>query len=86
VFSAGGAIHEVVLNQKIIRTFEMENAGFDVQLEFLDFEALTGDTSRLTMHIIYRSPAHREQQLKLPFSYGINMAHDRLQEVVTLLK
>ncbi len=47
---------------------------------------LTDETSKLTMHIIYRSPAHREQQLKLPFAYGINMAHDQLQNIVNKLK
>ncbi|HRP58034.1 SRPBCC domain-containing protein [Agriterribacter sp.] len=86
LFKAHGTIHDVVRDQKIVRTFEMDNAGFDAQLEFLEFEPLTAGTSRLTMQIIYRSTAHREQQLKLPFAYGINMAHDRLQEVVTALK
>lgn len=86
LFKAHGTIHNVVPDQKIVRTFEMDSAGFDVQLEFIDFEQLSPGTSKLTMHIIYRSPAHREQQLKLPFAYGINMAHDRLQEIVSTLK
>ena len=86
LFKAHGTIHDVVPGQKIVRTFQMDNAGFDVQLEFITFEQLTTGTSKLTMHIIYRSPEHREQQLRLPFAYGINMAHDRLQEVVTALK
>lgn len=86
LFKAHGTIHDVVADQKIVRTFQMENAGFDVQLEFLGFEELTLHTSKLTMQIIYRSASHREQQLKLPFSYGINMAHDRLQEIVSKLK
>lgn len=86
VFRAHGTIHEFVPDQKITRTFEMDNAGFDVQLEFLEFESLTGDTSKLTMHVIYRSAEHRERQLRLPFAYGLNMAHDRLQEVVNPLK
>src|SRR3989337_3606585 len=30
-----GTIHEVITNQKITRTFEMEKTGFPVQLEFL---------------------------------------------------
>jgi hypothetical protein len=64
----------------------MDGAGFDAQLEFIDFEQLSPGTSKLTMHIIYRSPAHREQQLKLPFAYGINMAHDQLQNIVNKLK
>lgn len=85
VFRANGVFHEFVPNQKIVRTFEMENAAFDVQLEFLEFEKLSDDASRLTMLIIYKSVEHRAQQLKLPFAYGINMAHDRLQEVVSQL-
>src|SRR6188474_1396132 len=36
-----GAIHEFVQNRKITRTFEMENTPFPVQLEYLEFEALT---------------------------------------------
>src|SRR5215211_4350027 len=30
-----GAIHDVVPNKKITRTFEMENTLFDIQLEYL---------------------------------------------------
>src|SRR6478752_2121023 len=41
VFRANGVIHDFVPNQKITRTFEMENAGFDVTLEFLEFEKIT---------------------------------------------
>jgi uncharacterized protein YndB with AHSA1/START domain len=81
-----GTIHEFVPNQKITRTFEMENAGFDVQLEFLEFEKLSGDTSKLTMHVIYRSVAVRDRLLKLPFTQGINMAHNRIEEILTGLK
>lgn len=81
-----GTIHEFNENQKITRTFEMENSPFAVQLEFLEFEKLTDDTSKLTMHVIYKSVTLRDQMLKLPFAQGINMAHSRLQEVVTKLK
>ena len=49
VFRANGVIHEFVPNQKIIRTFEMENTPFPVQLEFLEFEKLTDDSSKLNM-------------------------------------
>jgi hypothetical protein len=64
----------------------MENTPFGVQLEFLEFEKLTEDTSKLNMHVIYRSVALRDQLLKLPFAQGITMAHDRLQGVVSKLK
>ncbi|SEN24674.1 Uncharacterized conserved protein YndB, AHSA1/START domain [Mucilaginibacter gossypiicola] len=86
VFKANGTIHEFIPGQKITRTFEMDNAPFDVQLEFLEFEKLTDDTSRLNMHVVYRTPELRDQMLKLPFEYGINMAHNRLQEVLNKLK
>jgi uncharacterized protein YndB with AHSA1/START domain len=80
-----GTIHEFSPDKKITRTFEMENAPFGVQLEFLEFEQLTDDTSKLTMHVIYRSVGLRDQILKLPFAQGINMAHNRLQEIVNKL-
>jgi len=86
VFKANGTIHEFVPNQKIIRTFELENMPVGVQLEFLEFKKLTDDTSKLTMQIIYKSEKHRAEQLKLPFANGINMAHDRLQEILATLK
>ena len=86
VFRANGVIHEFVPEQKITRTFKMENTPFDVQLEFLEFEKLTDDTSKLTMQIVYRSVALRDQTLKLPFAQGINMAHNRLQDTVSKLK
>lgn len=81
-----GTIHEFIPNQKITRTFEMENTPFDVQLEFFEFEKLTDDTSKLTMHIVYRSIALRDQMLQMPFAQGINMAHNRLQQIVNNLK
>jgi len=85
VFKANGTIHEFVPDQKITRTFEMENTPFAVQLEFLEFEKLTDDTSKLTMQIVYKSIELRDQMLKLPFAQGLNMAHNRLQNVVSML-
>jgi len=86
VFRAHGAIHEFSPNQRIIRTFEMENAPFGVQLEFLEFEKISGERSKLNMHIIYKSGAERDQLLKLPFAQGLNMAHNRLQDILAKLK
>ncbi|SMD11591.1 SRPBCC domain-containing protein [Pedobacter nyackensis] len=86
VFRANGVIHDFVPNRKIVRTFEMENAPFDAQIEFLEFEKLSDDRSKLSMHIVYRSIALRDQLLQLPFAQGINMAHNRLQDIVNKLK
>ena len=86
VFKANGVIHEFSPNRKITRTFEMENTPFGVQLELLAFEQHTDQASRLNMHVIYESPAKRDQVLQLPFAQGINMAHNRLQDIVSKLK
>jgi len=85
VFRANGVIHEVSPNRKITRTFEMENAPFGVQLEICEFEEVTEGTSKLNMHVIYESGEKRDQVLKLPFKKGINMAHNRLQDIVSKL-
>jgi uncharacterized protein YndB with AHSA1/START domain len=81
-----GTIHGFEPNRSITRTFEMENTPFPVQLEFLEFDQLTDDTSKLTMKIVYKSVEDRENALKLPFAQGINMAHNRLEEIVNKLK
>jgi len=81
-----GAIHEFSPDRKITRTFEMENTPFGVQLEVLQFERLTDNTSRLNMHVVYESVAQRDQLLRLPFTQGINMAHNRIQDILGKLK
>src|SRR6478752_955503 len=86
LFKANGAVHEFSPNKKITRTFEMENTPFGVQLEVYEFEKLTDDTSKLKMHVIYESVAQRDQVLKLPFAQGVNMAHNRIQDILSKLK
>jgi uncharacterized protein YndB with AHSA1/START domain len=86
LFQANGVFHDFVPNQKITRTFEAAESPFDVQIEFLEFEKLTDNTSKLTMHSIYRSVELRDQMLKLPFAQGMNMAHNRLEEVLSKFK
>ncbi|MEC5145894.1 SRPBCC domain-containing protein [Chitinophaga sp. 212800010-3] len=81
-----GVIHDFIPDKKIVRTFEMETANTGVQLEFYEFEALTDDTSKLSMHVLYDSLEHRDQILKMGMPMGINMAHNRIQEVAGKLK
>ncbi len=64
----------------------MENISFPVQLEFIDFERLSETASKLTMQIVYKSVADRDNMLKLPFAYGLKMAHNRLEEIVQKIK
>ena len=85
-YGFNGVIHEFSPNQKITRTFEFENTPFGVQLEVLEFEQLTDETSKLTIHTIFESVEQRDQMLKMPFAQGINMAHNRLQDIVIKLK
>ena len=85
VVKINGVYAEFVPNQKITRTFEMENSPFAVQLEFLTFERISDERSKLTMQIVYKSIALRDQMLALPFAQGLNMAHNRLQEIVNKL-
>src|SRR5690606_28351148 len=86
VFAANGVILEFVPNEKITRTFQMENAPFPVQLEFFEFENRTEDASKLTMQIIFKSVAFRNQLMKMPFAQGLSLAHDRLQAIVNQRK
>lgn len=85
-FRASGVIHELIPNQKITRTFEMEAMPFGVQLEVYEFEEIDEDKSKLTMHVIYESVKQRDEVLKLPFAQGINMAHNRIQDILSKSK
>lgn len=80
-----GVIHEFIPNRKITRTFEMEDTDFAVHLEFLEFEKLTEETSKLKTHIVFKSVAYRDQLMQLPFAQGANMAHNRLQKIMSRL-
>lgn len=84
LFSACGIFHDFVPNKKIVRTFEMNE--YDVQLEFLEFEKLDDDTSSLKMQSIFRTVELRDKLLKQPFAWGLNLAHNRLQNVLSKLK
>jgi uncharacterized protein YndB with AHSA1/START domain len=77
-----GVIHTFIPNQKIVRTFEMEQSPFGAQLEILTFENLTETSCKLTIHVVYQSANIRDQILQLPFAQGINMAHNRIQDLM----
>ncbi len=77
-----GVLHNILENESIIRTFEFVDMSMGVQLEFLSFQVLDVDRSLLTIHSIYPSVAHRDQALKMPFAFGLSMAHDRLQDIL----
>ena len=80
-----GVIHEYSPESKITRTFEFENMSLGIQLELMEFERLTDETSKLSIHTIYESVSHRNQAVKMGMAQGINMAHNRLQEILNNL-
>jgi uncharacterized protein YndB with AHSA1/START domain len=84
MFSANGAIHDIILNKKIIRTFEMENTPFPPQIEFLEFEKINDGSSQLNILTVFKSLYYRDEMLKLPFVQGLNMAHNRLQAMFSI--
>lgn len=77
-----GCIHDVVTNEKIIRTFEMSNTAFPPQLEYLIFSALDENKSQLTIQIVFKSIEDRDNLLKLPFNFGLDMAHNKLENIM----
>jgi len=64
----------------------MGNTPFGVQLEIYKFEKLTDDTSKLSMHVFYESVTLRDQVMQFRFAPGINMAHNRIEEIEIHLK
>jgi len=86
LFNASGVFHEFIPEKKIIRTFEMGGGPLGVQIEFLEFEKVSDDVSRLNMHIVYGSVAERDQFVQFGMTQGVNMAHNNLQKVIGKLK
>lgn len=85
LFKVFGVFHDFQPEQRIIRTFEMDNTPFSAQLEFLEFESLDAQRSRLRMHMVFRTPEERDQLMQMPFARGLHLAHNRLQESLNQL-
>ncbi len=85
VFRANGVFHDYIPDRRIIRTFEMENIPFAAQLEYFEFESINDTKSKLTMQIVFKSVALRDQLLQMPFAHGIHLAHNRLESIAKQL-
>ncbi|MBK8946686.1 MAG: SRPBCC domain-containing protein [Ignavibacteriae bacterium] len=85
-FQANGVFHEIIHNKKISRTFEMDTMPFGVQLEIYEFEKISNESSKLKIHTIFESVEKRDNLLKLPFAFGLNMAHNRIEKLFTNMK
>lgn len=79
---AHGVFHAIVHEQRIVRTFELLDAPFGVQMEVYEFVSLGVDASLLRLHIVYESVDCRDQMLQKGMVTGLGMAHNRLQEII----
>ncbi len=86
IFRNHGVVHELIENEKMIRTFEVENAPFGVQFEIYDFEKLTDNTSKLKMHVIFESNALRDDVLTKMPADSLERVYNKLDELAKNLK
>lgn len=87
-YGFNGVIHQFLKPICIIRTFEFEgiNGSENVQLEFINFDELPYNRSKLTIQTIYKTVSQRDFMLRRGMDKGANMAHNRLQELLHKLK
>jgi uncharacterized protein YndB with AHSA1/START domain len=78
-----GVMHEVVPNERLIRTFEMEGLPEKghVSLEIATFESIYEAQTRLTLHSIFRSVTDRDGMIKAGVEQGAKEHHRRLDEL-----
>jgi uncharacterized protein YndB with AHSA1/START domain len=78
-----GVMHEVMPNERLIRTFEMEGLPEKghVSLEIAIFESSNEEQTKLTLHSIFRSVADRDGMIKAGVEQGAKEHHRRLDEL-----
>jgi uncharacterized protein YndB with AHSA1/START domain len=87
-FSFHGVTHEVVLNERIIGTFEFDGlpeAGH-VTLETTRFESLPGNRTRVTSQSIFQSVSDRDAMVQSGMEHGVVEGYERLDDILETLK
>lgn len=84
-FGFCGVIHETEFAKRIIRTFEFEGLPErgHVSLEFLNFEALPNDKTRLTTHIIFKSLEDRNGMVESGMEHGVIDSYNKLDSLLS---
>lgn len=87
-YSFHGVTHEVVLNERIIGTFEFDGLPETghVTLETTRFEALPGNRTRVTSQSIFQSVADRDAMVQSGMEHGVVEGYERLDEILESLK
>ena len=87
-FSFHGVTHEVLLNERIIGTFEFDGlpeAGH-VIMETTKFEALPGNRTRVTSQSVFQSVSDRDGMVESGMEHGVVEGYERLDEILETLK
>ena len=79
-----GVNHEVNAPERIIRTFEFEGLPEKghVSLETALFEALPGDRTKVTAHVVFLSVADRDGMIQSGMESGVTESFERLDELL----
>ncbi|MBD1425685.1 SRPBCC family protein [Sphingobacterium arenae] len=84
-FGFNGVIHETDFAKRIIRTFEFEGLPEKghVSLEFLNFEALPNDRTKLTTQVIFKSIEDRDAMIQSGMEHGVVDSYNKLDNLLS---
>ncbi|NJN79447.1 MAG: SRPBCC family protein [Anaerolineales bacterium] len=83
-FSFHGVTHEVLLNERIIGTFEFDGLPETghVILETTRFESLPRNRTRVSSQSVYQSVADRDGMVQSGMEHGVVEGYERLDEIL----
>ena len=83
-FSFHGVTHEVLLNERIIGTFEFDGLPETghVVLETTRFEDLPGDRTRVSSQSVFQSVADRDGMVQSGMEHGVQEGYERLDDIL----
>ena len=87
-FSFHGVTHEVLLNERIIGTFEFDglpDTGH-VVLETTRFEVLPGSRTRVSSQSVFQSVSDRDGMVQSGMERGVTEGYERLDEILEKLR
>ena len=87
-FSFHGVTHEVLLNERIIGTFEFDGLpeSGHVVLETTQFEALPENRTRVSSHSVFQSVADRDGMVQSGMEHGVVEGYERLDDILEKLR
>jgi len=83
-FSFHGVTHEVLLNERIIGTFEFDGLPETghVVMETTKFEALPGNRCRVSSQSVFQSVADRDSMIQSGMEHGVVEGYERLDDIL----